>query len=389
MDRLLPSSRYGLASYVEEMDLGADAIFEVLGDAEFLLTTYGFDLEHPPSAVQLAIKMTGSAPERAHMRVFEAYTLPLPSRRIFISHVVDDVRERFLTFHELAELHYQRLGYRGDDLEARCNAMASAMCAPRPAMKRALRKYGHSVYDLALAMKTPQAATVLRIAEVTGRPCALERSTGIIVRGMPSVAGYFDWLSLSGITIVSSTTTVVTITTGLLPASLVAAVAAGRQPRIQFSLTTQSPLPFQRRIISASVVGATTLYTLDSALPVAPANGSTIYPGGGCVDAVALAVLGYVDAVGPSQQSGLQDSVTDAWEAVVSIGRIAQAALGAVDATGARVLVYSPSVGSGVGVTIKVGAGAASGNDFLLYDNVPGQGPQLPECSSVIVLQGS
>lgn len=211
----------------------------------------------------------------------------------------------------------------------------------------------------------------------------------IVVRGMPSVAGYFDWLSLSGITIVSSTTTVVTITTGLLPASLVAAVAAGRQPRIQVSLTTQSPLPYQRRIISSSIVGATTLYTLDSALPAAPANGSVIYPGGGCVDAVALAVLGYVDAVGPSQQSGLQDAVTDAWEAVVSIGRIAQAALGAVDPTGARVLVYSPSVGSGVGVTIAVGAGAASGADFMLYDNVPGQGPQLPECSSVIVLQGS
>ena len=211
----------------------------------------------------------------------------------------------------------------------------------------------------------------------------------IVVRGIPSVAGSFDWLSLSGITIVSSTTTVVTITTGLLPASLVAAVAAGRQPRIQFSLTTQSPLPYQRRIISASIVGATTLYTLDSALPVAPANGSTVYPGGGCVDAVALAVLGYVDGVGPSQQSGLQDAVTDAWEAVVSIGRIAQAALGAVDASGARVLVYSPDVGSGVGVTIKVGAGAASGADFMLYDNIPGQGPQLPECSSIIVLQGS
>ena len=73
----------------------------------------------------------------------------------------------------------------------------------------------------------------------------------------------------------------------------------------------------------------------------------------------------------------------------MSIGRIAQAALGAVDASGARVLVYSPSVGSGAGVTIKVGAGAASGADFMLYDNIPGQGPQLPECQSIIVLQGS
>lgn len=211
----------------------------------------------------------------------------------------------------------------------------------------------------------------------------------IAVKGIPSLAGAFDWYSLAGVTIVSSTTTVVRILTTSIPDSLAAAVAAGRQPRIQFSLPSVSPLPFQRRIVSRSTAMTQTLYTLDSALPAAPANSSKIYPGGGCVAPVALAVLGYVDAVGPSQQSGLNDTITDAWEAIVSIGRIAQAALGAVDASGARVLVYSPDVGSGVGVTIKVGAGAASGADFILYDNVPGEGPQLPECSSIIVLAGA
>ena len=211
----------------------------------------------------------------------------------------------------------------------------------------------------------------------------------IVVKGIPSLAGAFDWYSLAGVTIVSSTTTVVTIATASLPAPLVSAVAAGRQPRLQFSLSAQSPLPYQRRIISASVVGFNTLYTLDSALPAAPANSSKVYPGGGCVAPVSLAVLGYVDSVGPSQQSGLNDTITDAWEAIVSIGRIAQAALGAVDASGARVLVYSPDVGSGVGVTIAVGGGGPTGGDVVLYDNTPGQGPQLPECSSIIVLQGA
>ena len=129
----------------------------------------------------------------------------------------------------------------------------------------------------------------------------------IIVRGVPTVAGAFDWYSLAGVTIVSSTTTVVTIATASLPAPLVSAVAAGRQPRLQFSLSAQSPLPYQRRIISASVVGFNTLYTLDSALPAAPANSSKVYPGGGCVAPVSLAVLGYVDSVGPSQQSGLNE----------------------------------------------------------------------------------
>ena len=211
----------------------------------------------------------------------------------------------------------------------------------------------------------------------------------ITVRGIPSVAGAFDWYSLSGIAIVSSTTTVVTILTASIPMTLISAVAAGRQPRLQFSLPSISPVPFQRRIINTTIVGFNTLYTLDSALPATPANGDTVYPGGGCVTPLSIAILNYVDNVGPSQQSGLNDKVTDAWEAVVSIGRIAQNALEAVDASGARVLVYSPSVGSGVGVTIAVGNGSPTGDDFLLYDNVPGQGPQLPEVNKIIVLQGT
>lgn len=106
------------------------------------------------------------------------------------------------------------------------------------------------------------------------------------------------------------------------------------------------------------------------------------------MDPVALAVLSHIDSIGPSQQCGCQDEVTDAWEAIVSVGRIAQAALEAVDATGARVLVYSPSVGAGVGVQIKVGAGSFAADDVPLFDNVPGQGPQLPEAASILVLQG-
>ena len=210
----------------------------------------------------------------------------------------------------------------------------------------------------------------------------------IVVKGVPSVAGAFDWISGAGVTIVSSTTTVVTILTTSIPTSLSAAIAVGRQPRIQFSLPSVSPLPFQRRVISRTTSMLNTLLTLDSALPTAPANSSTIYAGGGCVAPVSLAVLGYVDSVGPSQQSGLQDTITDAWEAIVTIGRIAQAALGATDASGARVLVYSPGVGEGVGVTVAVGNGAAGAADVQLYDNAPPNGPQLPETKSIIVVQG-
>jgi hypothetical protein len=181
------------------MDLGADSLHDVLGDAEWFLGHYGFEIEQPPSATQLALKATGRAPERIDMVAIEAYTLPLGGLdRIFVLRRLPPVRERWLVLHELAEIHHARIRYVGADVEARCNAMASAMAAPRLAMRRAMKRYGHSVYDLALAMRSPQAATVLRIAEVCGRPCALLREAGPVVRGEPFVwpANENDWKAL-------------------------------------------------------------------------------------------------------------------------------------------------------------------------------------------------
>ena len=208
----------------------------------------------------------------------------------------------------------------------------------------------------------------------------------IAIKGVPSTAGTFDWNDAGGVAIVSGTTTTVVIVTALLPTSLVSAINSGKKPRIQIPLPSVSPVPYVRRIVSGVISGLNTTLTLDSALPTSPANSSTVYAGGAAVLPVAIAVLGYVDNVGPSQQSGLQDTVTDAWEAVVSVGRIAQAALGATDTSGARVLVYSPGVGDGVGVTIAVGNGSPGSSDYVLTDNVPGQGPQLPEVKQIIVL---
>jgi len=212
----------------------------------------------------------------------------------------------------------------------------------------------------------------------------------IAVRGIPAARARFDWTDSGGVTIVSATTSQIKIATASVPASLADAVVAGSKPRIQIPLPTVGAAPYQRRVARADPDGAgNTDFTLEgTALPATPANGSVVYAGGGAVDPVALAVLSHIDSIGPSQQCGCQDEVTDAWEAIVSVGRIAQAALEAVDATGARVLVYSPSVGAGVGVQIKVGAGSFAADDVPLFDNVPGQGPQLPEAASILVLQG-
>ena len=173
-------------------DLSAESLADALWDAEWFLKHYGFELDQTPSMVRLATKATRYPPAAIHTRVFEAYTTQLDQAdRIFISQYATPARARWLIAHELAEIHHQRVGYVGRDVEQRCNAMASAMAAPRLATRHATRSYGRSVPDLARALKTPEAAVLLRIGEVVGHPCALLRPAGVVVRGAP-----FSWPSL-------------------------------------------------------------------------------------------------------------------------------------------------------------------------------------------------
>jgi len=181
-------------------DLSTDALHDALGDAEALLTANGFELDELPSAAKLALAVTGHPVELVTMR-HEAYsTVVNGADRVFVRRGTPIVRARWLALHELCEVHYRRTGYSGEDVEQRCNAMASALAAPRLAVRAAVRAHGHAVHALAAALKTPQAATVLRLAEVVGRPCALLRSAGPIVRGdwhpwPPDAAGFKRWLA--------------------------------------------------------------------------------------------------------------------------------------------------------------------------------------------------
>lgn len=214
------------------------------------------------------------------------------------------------------------------------------------------------------------------------------------IRGVAQPAYAFDWDESSpaalglGLPIVTATNTSITVATSSIPARLTSALLGG-QPRVQVSLPSASPLPVQRRVVNLAQAGFNTSFILDSALPAVPQVGDRVWPGGGCVEPVALACLTYVDNVGPSKQSGFADTVTDAWEGKITIGRLAQAALGARAADGGLVLVYSPKVGQGVGVNVATGLGAFSGLDYALYDNqVGGLSPQVAWVYSIIVVPG-
>lgn len=167
------------------MDLTADALGAVLADAEFFLSLFGLRLDEPPSAAVLSVRVTGRMP-RMTESIRDAHTKPVEGEDVvFVRPGMSFARARLQTFHELAEIYHQRRGYQGTDVEARCNAMAAALAAPKRAVLTAVERYGHSVYDLALALKTPQSAMVLRLAECVGRPCALLRQAYPIVRGRP------------------------------------------------------------------------------------------------------------------------------------------------------------------------------------------------------------
>lgn len=198
----------------------------------------------------------------------------------------------------------------------------------------------------------------------------------------PSTDYDFEWSDAVGTTlVVSGTSGATTLVTDQNPqrASLRTAVDNGEKPRIAINIAG-TPTPFVSRVTAYS--GAN--LTLETALPATLAGGETVWPAGGATATVAAAILAYVDSAGPAR--GAYADPLDPWEDNISIGRIAEVALSARDsASGDRVCVWAPDVGVGTGCTIKIGAGAASGNDFFLYDNVPGQGPQLPEVKAIVV----
>jgi hypothetical protein len=75
----------------------------------------------------------------------------------------------------------------------------------------------------------------------------------------------------------------------------------------------------------------------------------------------------------------------DRWEDRVTVAALASAVVRSVDSNGERVVVTSPGVGVGTGITIKVGAAAASGADYVTLDNSHTLGPPVPRCIAVVV----
>ncbi len=174
--------------------LGPDQLADVEGDARAFVASYGFDPDERVCLVDLCKEATERDPVYLEIHQ-EARLEPVGSKDFEVQIREGTAPERglWLLGHELGELFYRRTAYRGEDIEARCDAFGACLVAPRVPFLKAIRKCGrHAIHDLAWEFRTTQSLALLRVGETTGRPVALLRWPDPIVRGGP-----FNWASTS------------------------------------------------------------------------------------------------------------------------------------------------------------------------------------------------
>lgn len=112
----------------------------------------------------------------------------VPIRGLFHVGVRGDLSPQqaaFTAAHELAHWYWEvHVGYRGSELEARCDALAAALVAPDWAVEAAASELGLDVVALADRLDTTQSVALLRLGEVCNVPVALlRRRKSTIIRG--------------------------------------------------------------------------------------------------------------------------------------------------------------------------------------------------------------
>lgn len=200
----------------------------------------------------------------------------------------------------------------------------------------------------------------------------------VVIRPVPLPAFAFDWNSAGlGLTVAGYNGAGPSLTlSAAAPVDFQAAVNANKRPRLQV-VTSGVVLPQQARVVAYNAL--THECTLEAAsLPSAwstspPQLGDAVHAGGPVVDTIAAAVLALVDSLGPSRVSKFADKL-DAWDDTLRVDRLVEIAMGAADASGARMvadLAADPTIN-----------GVAANKQAA--DNTP-QGPQLLYLASCAV----
>lgn len=208
----------------------------------------------------------------------------------------------------------------------------------------------------------------------------------IRTRIVPYTAGLFDWSSNTmGITVLGySAGTGVggrdqIYLSGAMPADFTAAVTLGSLPRIVVVSTgTGAPIvPLQIQAFKAVFDSVNTW--VDFTTPtgwVVPNINDKAYSGGPAHPLIAAAQLAYVNSLGPSRSGGFADP-NDHWNDLVEGEQLARIALETVDANGDALAKNIVKVAGVPQVTIAVGSGAPTTNDYQPADDYT----HAPECA--------
>jgi hypothetical protein len=153
---------------------------EIEATAQRLLREAGLPVTERPNPDQLARRLLGS-PVRLvppHVLRREAALARVSGQWwVFLRSDLAGERRAFALLHEVA--HWAIGATAAED---RCDALAAAMLAPRPAFLQALERHG-SLQTLARAFATTESCVALRLGEATGRPLALVTPSSVRLRG--------------------------------------------------------------------------------------------------------------------------------------------------------------------------------------------------------------
>ena len=158
---------------------------DIEGAAAALYREAGYDDSDPAPAIGLATRLLGpGCVQRVHAGALPgdaALVTVHGERRIYVRRGLPPARLRFAVAHELAHWALGECAP-GAELEARCDALAACLVAPRRAFLRALRETDR-YHELAGRFATTESCAALRLAEVTGEPLALVAPSCVRVRG--------------------------------------------------------------------------------------------------------------------------------------------------------------------------------------------------------------
>lgn len=158
---------------------------DIEGDAIAIYREAGEEPDRPVSIVRIVRKLLHTDVVRATMiSTHESDICMMHGEHVIgVRRGIAAPRARWLIAHELGHWWHDRIGYRGEDIEARCDALGAALIAPRPAWQHVRRAVGCGIKDLAGALATTQSLVLLRRGECEGEPVALVQPRRVLVRG--------------------------------------------------------------------------------------------------------------------------------------------------------------------------------------------------------------